>query len=412
MSKDLKDLIDTVEKDTKSHAELEAEINSLKEEINRLNGIIDEQKMLIGERSDSISLDVSTIPSEVGILKDLIISQRQELIKKDEAHESLNDKIDELKIKLEKSKDGTFTKQDNEDLIQAQELILAFTEESENYRNQIEELKSKINSLESGKREFEDITQESMGESEEIVNIKRLNFQLMEENGLLRVEIESLKAQFQEQIEESNSGELQLAYQKIEALRLELEEYDAQIHRLQQKLETVVTTPVNLTHTTDEFNNLKEEISKYQDENQRLNNIILELDQSQPKQLSKNDYKSVIFHFPQQFQISLFQKMYNLLDDIDKKTIINSLIKDLNSKNNDVKRAILKILRELRDEKVYKVFIDLLHDEDWVIRYNVIKALTNFGFDNKAFKDLLEKLTKDTDIDVRELAMKVLETIS
>lgn len=412
MSKDLKDLIDTVEKDTKSNAELEAEINSLKEEINRLNGIIDEQKMLIGERSDSISLDVSTIPSEVDILKDLILSQRQELIKKDEAHESLNDKIDELKIKLEKSKDGTFTKQDNEDLIQAQELILAFTEESENYRNQIEELKSKINSRESGKREFEDITQESTGESEEIVNIKRLNFQLMEENGLLRVEIESLKVQFQEQIEELNSGELQLAYQKIEALKLELEEYDAQTHRLQQKLETAVTTPVNLTHTTDEFNNLKEEVSKYQDENQRLNNIILELDQNHPKQLSKNDYKSVIFHFPQQFQISLFQKMYNLLDDIDKKTIINSLIKDLNSKNNDVKRAILKILRELRDEKVYKVFLDLLHDEDWVIRYNVIKALTNFGFDNKAFKDLLEKLTKDTDIDVRELAMKVLETVS
>ncbi|MBY8985501.1 MAG: HEAT repeat domain-containing protein [Candidatus Lokiarchaeota archaeon] len=411
MSKDLKDIIDTVEKDTKSHAELEAEINSLKEEINKLNGIIDEQKMLINEGSDSISLDVSNIPGEVDILKELIISQRKELIKKDEANESLNDKIDELKIKLEKTKDGTFTKQDNEDLIQAQELILAFTEESEDYRNQIEELKSKIKSL-SGKSEFEDITQESTGESEEIVNIKRLNFQLMEENGLLRVETESLKVQLQEQIEELNSGELQLAHQKIEALSLELEEYDAQIQQLQQKLETVVTTPVNQTHTTDEFNNLKEEILKYQDENQRLNNNILELDQNHPKQLSKNDYKSVIFHFPQEFQISLFQKMYNLLDDIDKKTIINSLIKDLNSKNNDVKRAILKILRELRDEKVYKVFLDLLHDEDWVIRYNVIKALTNFGFDNKAFRDLLKKLTKDSDIDVRELAMKVLETIS
>ena len=100
--------------------------------------------------------------------------------------------------------------------------------------------------------------------------------------------------------------------------------------------------------------------------------------------------------------------MYNLLDDIDKKVVINSLIKDLDNRNNDVKRVVLKILSGIRDEKVYEVFIDLLHDEDWVIRFKAIKALTNFGFNNKGFKDLLKKLIKDTDIDVRELALKVL----
>jgi len=412
MSKDLKDIINTVEKETKSEAELEATINSLNEEINRLKTVIKEQNMIINEQSDSIAMDVGNIPSEDDILKEIIISQRQALIKKDESNEKLHDQIDELIIKLENSGNGTFNKQINDDLVQAQELILAFTEESENFRNEIEGLKNQINSMKSETNELKNVNQEQIEENDEMVNIKRLNFQLMEENGLLRIEIESLKVQLQEQIEEMGSEELQLAYKKIEVLTTELEDYEAQVHYLQQKLETDIATPVSLTYTTDEFNNLKEELSRYQDEDKRLKNILTELDPGTLSESSENEYTSVIFNFPKQFQISLFKRMYNLLDETDKKAVINTLIKDLDNRNNDVKRAVLKILGEIRDEKVYEAFLDLLHDEDWVIRYNVIKALTNFGFDNKNFRDLLKKLTRDMDIDVRELAMKVLEEIS
>jgi len=409
MSKDLKDIINTVEKETKSEAELEATINSLNEEINKLKTVIKEQKMIINEQSDSIAMDVGNIPSEDDILKEMIISQRQALIEKDESNEKLHDQIDELIIKLENSGNGTFNKQINDDLVQAQELILAFTEESENFRNEIEGLQNQINSMKSETNELKNVNLEQMEENDEMVNIKRLNFQLMEENGLLRIEIESLKVRLQEQIEEMSSEELQLAYKKIEVLTTELEDYDAQVHYLQQKLETDIVTPVSLTYTTDEFNNLKEELLRYQNEDKRLKNILTELDHGES---SENEYTSVIFNFPKQFQISLFKRMYNLLDETDKKEVINSLIKDLDNRNCDVKRAVLKILGEIRDEKVYEAFLDLLHDEDWVIRYNVIKALTSFGFNNRFFKDLLKKLTKDMDIDVRELAMKVLGEIS
>ena len=409
MSKDLKDIINTVEKETKSEAELEATINSLNEEINKLKTVIKEQKMIINEQSDSIAMDVGNIPSEDDILKEMIISQRQALIEKDESNEKLHDQIDELIIKLENSGNGTFNKQINDDLVQAQELILAFTEESENFRNEIEGLKNQINSMKSETNELKNVNLEQMEENDEMVNIKRLNFQLMEENGLLRIEIESLKVRLQEQIEEMSSEKLQLAYKKIEVLTTELEDYDAQVHYLQQKLETDIVTPVSLTYTTDEFNNLKEELLRYQNEDKRLKNILPELDHGES---SENEYTSVIFNFPKQFQISLFKRMYNLLDETDKKEVINSLIKDLDNRNCDVKRAVLKILGEIRDEKVYEAFLDLLHDEDWVIRYNVIKALTSFGFNNRFFKDLLKKLTKDMDIDVRELAMKVLGEIS
>ena len=409
MSKDLKDIIDTVEKETKSQAELEAIINSLNEEINKLKIIIKEQKMMINEQSGSISIDVSNIPSEVDVLKEMIISQRQELIKKDESNERLHDQIDDLVIKLENSGNGTFNEQINNDLVEAQELILAFTEESENFRNQIEELKRQIPSE---KSDFEATNQELLEENEEMVNIKRLNFQLMEENGLLRIKVESQKEKLQEKISRSNSEELALADQKIEALTLELEDYEAQVRYLQQKAGTDVITPVSLTYTTEEFNNLKGELSRYQNENKRLNNILLELDHSHTSHPSENQYKSVIFNFPTQFQIALFKRMYNLLDETNKRATVNALIKDLNNSNNEVKRAILKILGEIRHERVYDAFLDLLHDEDWVIRYNVIKALTKFGFDDEAFRDLLKKLTTDIDIDVRELAMKVLVEMS
>jgi len=410
MSKDFKDLINTVEKDTKTHAELEATINSLNEEINRLKDIINEQNVLISDQTGSSTL--STVPGEIDILKDIINSQRQELIKKDESNEKLHDQIDGLTIKLEKSKDGTFSEQDNEDLIAAQELILAFTEENEELKNLVEELKNQTNSIIPETSEFNATNQELLEENEAMVNIKRLNFQLMEENGLLRMEVESLKAKLKEQIEELNSEELQLAYQKIEALTSELDDYEAQIRYLQQKLGADVVTPVSLTYTTDEFNKLKEELTRYQNENEKLNNNLLELDQGNRSQQNETDSQSVVFNFPRKFQISLFKKMYLLLNDTDKKEIIDTLIKDLNNSNNDVKRAVLKILCEMRDEKVYDVFFNLLHDKDWVIRYKGIKALTNFGFDNKDFKILLKKLTKDMDVDVRELAMKVLAEMS
>ena len=410
MSKDFKDLINTVEKDTKTHAELEATINSINEEISRLKAIISEQNDLIADQTGSSTL--STVPGEIDILKDIINSQRQELIKKDESNEKLHDQIDGLTIKLEKSKDGTFSEQDNEDLIAAQELILAFTEENEELKNLVEELKNQTNSIIPETSEFNATNQELLEENEAMVNIKRLNFQLMEENGLLRMEVESLKTKLKEKIEELDSEELQLAYQKIEALTSELDDYEAQVRYLQQKLGADVVTPVSLTYTTDEFNKLKEELTRYQNENERLNNNLLELDQGNRSQQNETDSQSVVFNFPRKFQISLFKKMYLLLNDNDKREIIDTLIKDLNNSNNDVKRAVLKILCEMRDEKVYEVFFNLLHDEDWVIRYKGIKALTNFGFDNKDFKILLKKLTKDMDVDVRELAMKVLAEMS
>lgn len=88
------------------------------------------------------------------------------------------------------------------------------------------------------------------------------------------------------------------------------------------------------------------------------------------------------------------------------------MIKDLNSNNYEIKRAALKILSVIKDKRVYDAFLNLVHDEDWLIRYNTIKALNQFDLTGDGFKELLETLSADKDVDVRELVAKILQEIS
>ena len=485
MNRDLKDLINTVEKETKSRSELEATINSLKEDINRLKFTIKEQHLLIEEQGDQISFAQSDLPSEFNILKEMITSQRKDLTKRDENIDKLNDKIDDLTSQMGKPKNGTFEIQNN-DLLEAQELILKLSEESEEYRNQIEDLKNQLESIESEKVDLEETDKVQTEENEEIVNIKRLNFQLMEQNGLLRVEIESLKAkmqkriqearseelelanrkiedltseidslnaqmqeriekvsseelelanrkiealtseidslnaQMQERIEKVSSEELELANRKIEDLTSEIEDYDTQLKFLQRELEKPIEPAIISTEDALEFAEMKEqyentksELLKYQQENELLNNKLSELESHNIELIDiESSTNSIAYDFPEHFQIALFKRMYKLLDDKNKKSVINTLIKDLNSKNNEIKRSAIKILSEIKDKKVYDAFLKLIHDEDWLIRYNLIKALSKFDFESEEFKELLKKLLKDSDVDVRELAVKMLNEIS
>ena len=514
MDEDLKDLIDTVEVETKTRAELESLINSLKQETKSLKFTIREQHLLIEEQGDQISFAQSDLPSEINILKEMITSQRKDLGKRDNNIELLNDKIDELTTQMGHSIDPSVEVQKN-DLFEAQELILKLSQESEEYRNHIEVLKNQLESIEKEKSTLNETNLAQTEENEEMVNIKRLNFQLMEQNGLLRIEIESLKTKSDDQINEANSEKLELANEKIEELTSELlslktqiqeqsedvsskelelanekiedlvskiEDYDAQLKFLQRELEkfdepAIISTEealkfaqlreahdqlkteldevqtenvelrkliseiedydtqlellqgelqkaneppiipteeaLKFTKLRDEYDQMKSTLIKLEKENEELNKKLAELNSNQIEIIEKDiPASSVAYNFPNNFQISLFKRMYKLLDDNNKKAVINTLINDLNSKNNEVKRTAIRILSEIKDKKVYETFLELIHDDDWLIRYNLIKALSKFDFETEEFKELLKKLSKDADVDVRELAVKRLSEIS
>ena len=68
--------------------------------------------------------------------------------------------------------------------------------------------------------------------------------------------------------------------------------------------------------------------------------------------------------------------MYNLLNEYNKDLIINNLISDLDNKNRETRRIAIKVLSELRNKGVYDSFLKMINDEDWIIRYDIIKALS------------------------------------
>jgi chromosome segregation ATPase len=465
MSKDIKDLIDSVEKETKSQAELEQIIHSLKEELDRQEFTIDEQRLLIENLKSQMKdddLEQVNLPSEVEVLKDIIMTQRKDIEEKDSLIDKLNDKIIEFDTKSEINEEFNSNELLNEEFINAEKLIVQLTDENDQYRNQIEELKQKIEEFQSKEEDIDFFHDEEtrVRENEELINFKKLNFQLMQENGLLRVEIESLKSKLQNGIGETSSEDLYNAHEKIDTLTLELEDQKSQIEILNVKLqektddvsseelynakerinaltlevdaykaqiksleEQVVNLSEPITISTEEalefaklrekFDQLNSELQKYQQENKILNEKVLELDKE------KKDHETVeVFgtSIPQgatkRIKHTLFNRMYRLLDDENKNKVIDCLISDLKSKNSETKSNAIKILSQIKNDKIYNAFIKIIDDQDWIVRYNLIKALDKFERKTDEFKNLLKKLTKDTDVDVRELAGKILNNCS
>ncbi len=527
MSRDLKDMINTVEKDSKSHAELEQKIQSMKEEVNRMNFTIKEQKLLIENLRSQMKdeeIEKAELPSEIDILKDMITSQRQELNEKEIEIEKLNVTFDELTAFIENNEDSSQLKLTNKEFLEAQTRIVQLKEENEDYKNQIEFLQNKLEDLESRLSEDELFIEdeEEPIENEELINIKRLNFQLMEENGLLRMEVESLKARFQERLEEAISNEselsndkinelsseleilktnfqgrveeaisketelvnekinvltseieelkakqheqidkadtedirlanekintltleienleaqvkylhvqidkadaedLRLAHEKINTLTLEIEDFEAQVKYLQEQLEkpskpVIVSTEdaLQFAELREEFDDTKTELLKIQKEKQILNQTIIELKE---KQISAGDGTNhelpEVPSLTKRMQQSLFFRMYYLLDDFKKEKVINYLIQDLKSANYQIKRNAIKILSVLKNQRIYDTFLEMVNDNDWIVRYSIIKALSKFEDKDDELKLLLKHFSRDVDVDVRELALKILEDFS
>lgn len=481
MSKDLKNLIDLVEEETKSQAELEHTIHSLKEEIDRLEFTVNEQKLLIENLKSQMKdeeLEQFKLPSEINILKDMITAQRKELEDKDNLIDNLNDKLYELTSGIESNGEKI-----NEEFINAQKLIIQLTDDNEIYKESIEKLQTELDEIKIKNVEGEDwLDDETRAkENEELINFKKLNFQLMEENGLLRLEIESLKSRFQESLEEAlsekldsvnddkvvlsskleslktklheqtessleelelvneknakltseleswkirfqeqketSSEELEIVNLKIKDLTSELTDYKTKVEQLYEELEktsqpAIISTEeaLQFTKMKGDLEDLNNQLLKSQKENQELNERLNEL----KIKVSHNEIGKIEVNenISKRLSRSLFYRMFNLLEENKKITIINSLIQDLKSNNSETKRNAIRILSILKNNRVYDAFLEMLNDNDWLVRYSSIKALSKFERKSEDLKPILKKLSRDVDVDVRELALRILEDIS
>ncbi|MFW9880883.1 MAG: HEAT repeat domain-containing protein, partial [Candidatus Thorarchaeota archaeon] len=201
---------------------------------------------------------------------------------------------------------------------------------------------------------------------------------------------------------------------KIEELMSELKDYKNQVNYLKEELKVISKPAIRNTDNTLKFTALNEELDSVksklldsQRENQILNQGLGELKQ---KSLNKDsDQIELGQNFSAKLPLSLFYRIFNLLDNKQKLKVVNSLIQDLKNNNTEVKRNAIRILSILKNDTVYNAFLGMLNDKDWLVRYSAIKALSRFEKKSEELRPILKKFSKDRDVDVRELALRILE---
>ncbi|MFX0178128.1 MAG: HEAT repeat domain-containing protein [Candidatus Hodarchaeota archaeon] len=275
MSKELKDLIDSLDSANRAHSDLETIIKYLKEEVQKLNFTIKEQKRIIQSQKVQLSnFEESAIPEDVQVLTELVVSQREEIVKKDKDVEILTQTIEEITAELENAQKFD---EDNEELVYSNKVIVQLTEENEMNRIKIYDLEEKIKELQEDIQSYENADVKSL--NQQLIDTKKLIFQLTEENGLNRVQIESLKAEVEDlnsslQESELNKNqyinELEQSNKEVENLRALYIEFKEKVDYLQNKLEETKKMH-EIPKDSSKFN---EKLLNLETENKELKNII------------------------------------------------------------------------------------------------------------------------------------------
>ena len=470
MSKELKDLIDSVDYTNKAHSDLEIVIRRLTEEVQNLNFTIDEQRTIIQNQKTKLSeFKENNVPEDMYVLKDLVTNQRQEIIKKEKDIEILQQTIAEISNEFENAQ--TF-QEENEELIYANKVIVQLTEENETNRLEIENLNNKIKEFQE-KLVFKDGDIDIGDENQDLINAKKLIFQLTEENGISRVQIESLKqeterlktnlqendaakTQYIRELDEANKIIDQLTFdtdqyhEKVNYLQLKIEEtvkFHEQaspesveiednleevkgdlfqlevenielkdiintnisiIESLKQKIEEFLT---KISERDEELEILNVKFQKIENANKQLSDLIVELKVHEDHVFDNAEPvitpDQIVFeNFPPTF----FFKMYKELTNDSKDMIVAQLIDDLSKSNRDLRTYAIKVLSFIKGPKVFDAFKGLVKDNDWIVKLYLIKALQNF--ENIEKVDMLKELQRDNDVDVREAAIEMLSKSS
>lgn len=240
MTPDMKDLINSVEIQDKL----------LKDEISRLKFTIKEQKILIQNQKAKTQKKME-VPEDIEILKDIIVTQRQELNKKDKDIDILEQKIEEIIPNADMDTILRKEEIENEELINAKKLIIQLTEENELYQ---------------------------LNES----NAKKIISDLIEQKDKLISETENLKEQgflsktraTTSDLHQQNLDEINLADNKINDLLVKVDDL---IDETLQWKEDVVSTEADKENFMDfksEFNELSNKIAFLEEENKKLNRNI------------------------------------------------------------------------------------------------------------------------------------------
>ena len=350
MSKELKDLIDPVDSANQAQSDLETTIRYLKEEVQKLNFTIGEQRTIIQNQEAKLSnFPNGNIPEDISVLKELITQQRQDIIKKDKDVEILQQTISEITVELENVQkyEG-----ENEELIYANKEIVQLTEENENFRSKIEELNITFTNQQKESVNYEEVPEE---EGSNLLEAKKLIIQLTEENGISRVqianfqqELDNLKQQNEknEELKNQFSHELIETNKILDQLTYDNDQYHAKVNYIQQKLDETVKLQEELPIVEVDNNQLEE-----------LNKILFELE------LENNDLNNLV-----NTNISVIENLEQRNIDMEKKlgeeiNFRTQKIDDLRDKVIEKDEMLNKLtLKSQKFESANKELSDLIVD--------------------------------------------------
>jgi len=435
MSKELKDLIDSVDSANQTHSDLETKIRHLKEEVQRLTFTIDEQRTIIQNQTSKLSrVQDDNIPEDISVLKDILTQQRQDIIKKDKDIEILQQTIAEITVELEKVQkfEG-----ESEELIYANKEIVQLTEENENFRLKGEELNNTLKKLQKELDNYKEASGEENQFSHELNEANKIIDQLTYDNDQYHEKVNYLQQKLEETVKlqeelPKDDGD----YNEKEDLNKILFELEIENNDLKNLVNTNISIIENLQkritdmekkfeeemnfgnqkisdlrekflEKDEEFNKVTLTLQKIENANKQLSDLIVDLkvqeDQKGKSIEFESSSKRIVY---EDLPPNLFFKMYRFLREDDKTTITNQLLDDLSSESRDVRTYAIKILSVIRGNRVFEVLKDLVNDDDWIVKLYLIKAFLNF--DKTDTIPLLKNLQEDKDIDVREAAINAL----
>ncbi len=305
MSENLKNLIDGVEEDVKTRSELEYTVESLTEEIKKLNIKIEEQEKLLQQREGGAGDDLD-IPEDIKILKEMIQTQREELIEKDHEIELLKDKnessgnvegnLEQLKTELHETKNSLAKLTEEIEMYKtndenAREMITRLSEENEMYKANEENSIKLLEELAEKEEKYKNRSKVLAAKLEELndseTNIRSSIFAEFEAekeqltvNNIKYVEkINELETQLQK-MSDSSSDESSSIQSEKEELERKNKEYQEKINDLESKLQKFSESADNGQEIVDaEKEFLKEKNLEYQEKIKDLESCIQEVSQ-------------------------------------------------------------------------------------------------------------------------------------
>jgi chromosome segregation ATPase len=421
----LKDLVSSQREDLKSKDET----------ISRLESELNQTKSELAKKEERL---------EQSIKKERFLEQKERIRALVKEKEKLQNEIKSLQSRLEKFEQDTSREDLNEKLARANKKIEQLRQKNENFRAQIKYLQQKVDNFNNNQKTQSELNDKVNRLKTQLAQKRQVRDNLTNKVNTLQEELNRAKAKIKryEQEREDLVGQVNYFQEELEKLKnKKLQEWDKNdlmediysqftqergfINEKITNYEQEILELENLVEKKDEnLRELREKIQDSEDLQKTQKHTEKPIVEDKTKDLQSDIVESInsgeisggkkltlnVKNVPQYYQKGLIEYMFEIMNANNKQDVIDFLIQNLDAENPQIRRFTVKILSKIKTNKVFNALIDNISDNDWLVRYYLVKALKSFPeFDG--VKRVLREYLNDKDVDVREAAKEALQEL-